>query len=72
MRFYWTVHIADVGLRWFRCAQGELGVDHHLEFNTAPDLDCVLHRWQPAQDELVFDFSGALLAGGGDPMAGTP
>ena len=72
MRFYWTVHIADVGLRWFRCSQGELGVDHHLEFNTAPDLDCVLHRWQPAQDELVFDFSGALLAGGGDPMAGTP
>ena len=72
MRFYWTVHFSEVGLIWFRCGHGELGVDPHLRFIAAPDLDCVLRRWEPAQTDLVFDFSGALLAGSGDPMAGTP
>lgn len=72
MRFYWTVHLTSLGLRWFRCGQGVCGVDPHLAIINAPDLDCVLRRWQPAQDQLVFDYSGMVVAGSGDPMAGTP
>lgn len=72
MRFYWTVHFSDLGLRWFRCGQSELGVDPHLRFITAMETECVLQRWQPAQDSLVLDYGGELLTGGGDPMAGTP
>lgn len=82
IRFYWTAHAADPELIWFRCGEGgpqealqggwdggECGVDHHLEINVTPDLDCLLNRWKPAHTELVYDYS--LLAEGG-PMQGTP
>src|SRR5215472_261125 len=72
MRFYWTVHVASKGLRWFRCGGGggEAGVDHHLEIGIDADLECLLNRWKPAHTQIVFDYSG--LTGPDDPMAGTP
>jgi uncharacterized protein YmfQ (DUF2313 family) len=69
MRFYWTAEPGTVGLIWFRCAAGQCGVNHHLEFRVPADLQCLLERWQPAHTQLVFDFS-SLAAGG--PMQGTP
>ena len=71
MRFFWTANTSEVGLLWFRAGQGELGVDPHLQFLTDQDLFCVFQRWQPAQDQLVFDYSN-LAPGTTDPMAGTP
>jgi len=70
MRFYWTVHVGEVPLNWFRCASGQVGVDHHLEFSLAEDLECVLNRWKPAHTQIIFDYSG--LSSPSDPMAGTP
>jgi hypothetical protein len=69
MRFYWTAGPGTPQLIWFRAGSGQAGVDHHLEFRLPQDLQCLLNRWQPAQTQVVFDFS-ALAAGG--PMQGTP
>ena len=71
MRFYWTVHVTGARLTWFRSAQGEAGVDHHLEIGLAEDLECLLNRWKPAHTEIIFDYSN-IGSGGDDPMAGTP
>jgi uncharacterized protein YmfQ (DUF2313 family) len=68
-RFYWTVHLGQVGLNWFRCASGQAGVNHHLEFSIPQELICLIQRWKPAHTDLIPDFSS--LAYGG-PMQGTP
>ena len=68
-RFYWTVHVHQASLIWFRCSKSECGVDPHLRIGTAADLECILNRWKPAHTEIIFDYSG--LSSGGD-MAGTP
>jgi uncharacterized protein YmfQ (DUF2313 family) len=69
-RFYWTVHVDQAKLVWFRCASGQCGVDPHLRIGTADDLECLLNRWKPAHTQIIFDYSG--LSNPGDPMAGTP
>lgn len=71
MRFYWTVHVTNAKLVWFRCGGGggEAGVDHHLEIGLFDDLECLLNRWKPAHTQIVFDYSN-LQTGGS--MAGTP
>ena len=82
IRFYWTAREAMPELIWFRCGYGgpqealqgeweggEVGVDHMLEINVAPDLDCLLNRWKPAHTELVYDYS-QIVEGG--PWQGTP
>jgi uncharacterized protein YmfQ (DUF2313 family) len=69
-RFYWTVHVQDASLIWFRVTSGQTGVDPHLRIGTADDLECLLNRWKPAHTEIIFDYSG--LTTPGDPMAGTP
>ena len=70
MRFYWTVHVGQTKLVWFRCGSGQAGVDPHLRIGLATDLECLLRRWKPAHTDIVFDYSG--MTTGGDPMAGTP
>lgn len=69
-RFYWTAHVDQARLTWFRCGGGggQCGVDHHLKISIASDLECLLNRWKPAHTKIVFDYSG--LATGG-PFAGT-
>lgn len=69
MRFYWKVAVKDARLYWFRAGSGEAGVDHHLEFALAEDLECVLRRYKPAHTEIVFDYSGLT---GSNPLSGTP
>lgn len=69
IRFYWRVHVDTAKLAWFRCGSGQCGVDPHLRIGLAADLECLFLRWQPAQTQIVFDYSG-LSAGGS--MAGTP
>lgn len=70
-RFYWTAHVDQARLTWFRCGNGggQCGIDPHLLISIASDLDCLLTRWKPSQTQIVFDYSG-LQTGG--PMAGTP
>ena len=69
-RYYWTVHVAEASLQWFRCASGQCGVDPHLIIGLADDLECILNRWKPGHTTILFDYSG--LSNPGDPMAGTP
>jgi uncharacterized protein YmfQ (DUF2313 family) len=69
MRFYWTVHVGQAKLIWFRCDSGQTGVDPHLRIGIADDLECILNKYKPAQTKIVFDYSG-LTSGGS--MAGTP
>ncbi|WP_166304668.1 YmfQ family protein [Bradyrhizobium sp. 2S1] len=69
-RFYWTVHVHQAGLVWFRCASSQCGVDPHLRIKLADDLECLLNRWKPAHTQIIFDYSG--LSNPGDPMVGTP
>lgn len=57
IRFYWRVHVSKTRLTWFRAGSGELGVDHHLEFSIAEDLECILRRYKPAHTQVVFDYS---------------
>lgn len=69
-RFYWTVHVHEATLTWFRVTSSQCGVDPHLRIGLADDLECLLNRWKPAHTEIIFDYSG--LGKPGDPMAGTP
>jgi uncharacterized protein YmfQ (DUF2313 family) len=69
IRFYWRIHVDTARLSWFRCGSGQCGVDPHLRIGLATDLECLFLRWQPAQTQIVFDYSG--LSTGGS-MAGTP
>jgi uncharacterized protein YmfQ (DUF2313 family) len=69
MRFYWTVHVSNMLLTWFRATSGELGVDHHLEMEMPDDLICLLQRWKPAHTEVIMDVSSIST---GDSYAGTP
>jgi len=69
MRFYWAVHIAATSLIWFRCSVGQCGIDPHLRIGTAPELECLFDRWEPAHTMVIFDYSN-LVNGG--PMDGTP
>jgi uncharacterized protein YmfQ (DUF2313 family) len=68
-RYYWTVHVANARLTWFRVTHGRVGVDPHLLIGTAEDLECILQRWKPGHTHLIFDYSG--MSSGGS-MAGTP
>jgi uncharacterized protein YmfQ (DUF2313 family) len=68
-RYYWTVHVDNAKLVWFRMASGQVGVDPHLYIGVFDDLECLLNRWKPAHTHIIFDYSG--LQTGGD-MAGTP
>jgi|SRR5215831_1431640 len=68
-RYYWTVHVRNARLTWFRCASGECGVDPHLRIGLATDLECLLNRWKPAHTQIIFDY--ANLESGGS-MDGTP
>jgi len=68
-RFFWTVHVDNAKLTWFRAASGQTGVDPHLRIGVFDDLECLLNRWKPAHTQIIFDYSG--LQQGGD-MAGTP
>jgi uncharacterized protein YmfQ (DUF2313 family) len=69
LRFFWTVHVQNARLTWFRCDAGQCGVDHLLTIGLAQDLECMIDRWKPAHTVVVFDYS-SLVTGGS--MAGTP
>jgi len=56
-RFFWTVHVANAPLDWFRMGEAEAGIHHHLEIGEPEDLMCLLDRWKPAQTKIVYDFS---------------
>jgi len=68
-RFYWSIHVGEASLTWFRVTRSTTGVDPHLRIGIADDLECLINRWKPAHTQIVFDYSG--LTTGGD-MAGTP
>lgn len=68
-RYYWTVHVHQASLAWFRCGSGQCGVDPHLRIGLAEDLECVLNRWKPAHTQIIFDYTSVHP---GDPMEGTP
>lgn len=57
MRFFWAVRVGAVRFTWFRASSGQAGVNHHLEFALATDLECILRRWKPAHTEIIFDYS---------------
>lgn len=69
-RFYWTVHVHDASLTWFRASAGQCGVDPHLKIGLALDLECLLNMWKPAHTEIIYDYSN--ITAPSDPMAGTP
>ena len=56
-RFFWTVHVANAPLDWFRMGEAEAGIHHHLEIGLPEDLMCLLDRWSPAHTKIVYDFS---------------
>lgn len=60
-RFYWTVHVSDAKLVWFRVSAGEVGVDPHLRIGLADDLECLLNRWKPGHTQIIFDYSNPDL-----------
>jgi uncharacterized protein YmfQ (DUF2313 family) len=57
MRFFWAVKVGAVRFTWFRASSGQAGVNHHLEFALATDIECILRRWKPAHTEIIFDYS---------------
>jgi uncharacterized protein YmfQ (DUF2313 family) len=54
------VRVNAVRYTWFRASSGQAGVNHHLEFGLATDLECILRRWKPAHTEIIFDYSPML------------
>jgi uncharacterized protein YmfQ (DUF2313 family) len=69
MRFYWTIHVTNASLNWFRASQGQAGVDPHLRIGLFIDQDCLFNRWKPAHSEIVYSYSNLQP---GHSMDGTP
>ena len=61
-RFFWTVHVHEAPLTWFRVTSGQAGLDPHLNIGYAVDLECLLRRWKPAHTDIVFDYSNLTPA----------
>lgn len=57
LRYYWVVKVLGTRLTWFRGGTGECGQDHHCEFATALDLECLIRRWAPAHTQVIFDYA---------------
>src|SRR5262249_20705428 len=70
-RYYWTVHVANARLTWFRLGNGgrQTGLDPHLRIGLGEDLECLVNRWKPAHTTIIFDYSGLSV---GVPIARTP
>jgi uncharacterized protein YmfQ (DUF2313 family) len=68
-RFYWTVHVTEAALIWFRTGASQ-AADLLLDFGLADDLECLLNRWKPAHTQIIFDYSN--LSNPDDPMSGLP
>jgi uncharacterized protein YmfQ (DUF2313 family) len=69
MRFYWTIHVTNASLNWFRASQGQAGVDPHLRIGLFLDQNCLFNRWKPAHTEIVYSYSNLQP---GHSMDGTP
>ncbi|WP_456679370.1 YmfQ family protein [Bradyrhizobium sp. S3.7.6] len=63
VRSYWTVHVHEAKLTWFRVTSGQTGVDPHLRIGLADDLECLLNRWKPAHTQIIFDYSNLETGG---------
>jgi uncharacterized protein YmfQ (DUF2313 family) len=57
IRYYWTVHVAQVRLVKFHVASSQVGINRLLEIYGPGDLECIFERWKPAHTEIVWDFS---------------
>jgi uncharacterized protein YmfQ (DUF2313 family) len=57
IRYYWTIHVQGMPLKYFHTGLGECGVDRLLAFGTDADLECVIDRWKPAHTDVIFDYS---------------
>lgn len=57
-RFSWKVVVPEPRVTWFRCGSGVLGQDALATINRADDLECLLARYQPAQQELTVSYRG--------------
>ena len=61
IRFYWTVHVDALALRYFHVSAGQCGVDPLLFIGLATDLECLIRRYKPAHTEVLFDYSQGAL-----------
>ncbi|HEY2243451.1 MAG TPA: putative phage tail protein [Xanthobacteraceae bacterium] len=59
-RYYWTVHVSSLALRYFHCNSSQCGIDRLLAIALATDLECVLNRWKPAHTKIVYDYSAYM------------
>jgi uncharacterized protein YmfQ (DUF2313 family) len=59
LRFFWTVRVDVVTLRWFRCSSGICGIDPLLRIGLATDLECIIRRWKPAHTYVIFNYWGS-------------
>lgn len=57
MRFYWTVHVGSLALRYFHVASSQCGINRLLEIVTADDLECIFDKLKPAHTEIIYDYS---------------
>ncbi|WP_085592164.1 YmfQ family protein [Thalassospira sp. MCCC 1A01428] len=57
-RFSWKVVVPEPRVTWFRCGSGVLGQDALATINRADDLECLLARYQPAQQDLTVSYRG--------------
>ncbi|WP_407529446.1 YmfQ family protein [Methylobacterium oryzisoli] len=57
IRFHWKVRVWGSRISWFRAASGRAGVDPHVRFSQAEDLECLFRRYRPAHTEIVFDYA---------------
>ncbi len=60
IRHVWRVRVSNSVLEWFRLGEGggEVGVDPHVWFGRAEELECVFRRLKPAHTSLVFNYEG--------------
>lgn len=56
LRFYWIVHVYGTPVWWFRGGVGEGGKDHHAEWASVLDLECLIRRHKPAHTEVIFNY----------------
>ena len=56
MQYQWTVNVGTPALYYFHAGAAQSGVTPLLNYQKAPDLECILKRYKPTHTYLNFNY----------------
>jgi uncharacterized protein YmfQ (DUF2313 family) len=71
IRYYWVVNVSGtVPISWFRCGEGQCGLDPMLTIGVPTGLQCRISQWAPAHTVVLFNYSNLVEPEPAPPVSG--